>query len=39
MKFRLIAPADARLVDIIAAQAARGFRVVAGVGGLWVVQA
>jgi hypothetical protein len=38
MKFRLIAPGDARLVDIIAEQRARGFRVVAGLGGLWVVR-
>ena len=39
MKFRLIAPADARLVDIIADQAARGFRVRADRLGLYVVRA
>ena len=39
MKVRLIAPADARLVDIIAEQAARGFCVRADRHGLYVVAA
>lgn len=39
MKLRLIAPANARLVDIIAEQAARGFRVGADRLGLYVVRA
>ena len=37
MKMRLIAPADARLADVGEARAAQGLRVVAGIGGLWVV--
>ena len=37
MKMRLIAPADARLADVVEALAAQGLRVVAGIGGLWVV--
>ena len=37
MKMRLIAPADARLADIVDTLAARGLRLVAGIGGLWVV--
>lgn len=37
MKMRLICPAEARLADVVEALAANGLRVVAGVGGLWVV--
>lgn len=36
---RLIAPGEALLADIVAAAAARGFRVVARRGGLWMVPA
>lgn len=38
MRMRLIAPAEMTLAEVVAAAAARGLRVVAGIGGLYLVR-